>query len=75
VDPRGLDTVDAPTGLPALFPPIVAASTKPVVVTVDSGTLYDPLARGLQKGGVPTFRSVDSAMRAFQRYLAYRMGR
>lgn len=74
VDPRGIDTVDAPTGLPTLFPPIVAASRKPVVVAVDSGALYDPLVAGLRKGGVPTFRSVDSAMRAFQLYLAYRLG-
>jgi acyl-CoA synthetase (NDP forming) len=75
VDPRGIDTVDAPTGLPALFPPIVAAARKPVVVTVDSGALYDPLVDGLRNGGVPTFRSVDSAMRAFQRYLGYRLAR
>jgi acyl-CoA synthetase (NDP forming) len=74
VDPRGVDTVEAPTGLPALLPPIVAASSKPVVVTVDSGVLFDPLVAGLRRGGVPTFRSVDAAMRAFQRYLAYRMG-
>jgi len=74
VDPRGVDTVEAPTGLPTLFPPIVAASRKPIVVAVDSGVLFDPLVAGLRRGGVPTFRSVDSAMRAFQRYLAYRMG-
>ncbi len=74
VDPAGHDTLDASTSLPHLFPPIVAASSKPILVTVDSGPLYDPLAEGLRKGGVPTFRSVDSAMRGFQRYLAYRLG-
>jgi hypothetical protein len=72
-DPTGRDTIDAPESLLSRLPGIVKASPKPVIATVDSGKLYDPLARGLMNRGVPCFRSVDSAMRAFQRFLAYRM--
>jgi hypothetical protein len=43
-------------------------------VTVDAGKLYDPMARALMAAGVPCFRSVDGAMRAFQKYLGYRIG-
>jgi acyl-CoA synthetase (NDP forming) len=38
-------------------------SAKPWVAVVDSGRLYDPMARRLEECGVPTFRSVDRAMR------------
>lgn len=74
VDPRGVDSVDAPGSLADLFPPIVARSTKPVITTLDSGKLYDPLVHALQRKGVPVFRSVDGAMRALQRYMEYRRG-
>jgi acyl-CoA synthetase (NDP forming) len=38
-------------------------SEKPWVAVVDSGRLYGPMARRLEECGVPTFRSVDRAMR------------
>ncbi|HOI09131.1 MAG TPA: hypothetical protein PK313_01525 [Myxococcota bacterium] len=75
VDPRGWDTIEGDTALPALLPPIVAASDKPIIATVDAGPLYDPLAEALRRAGVPTYRSVDMAMPALQRYMAYRLGR
>jgi acyl-CoA synthetase (NDP forming) len=40
-----------------------AASPKPWVAVVDAGPLYDPLARELQRGGIPTFRAADRALR------------
>jgi acyl-CoA synthetase (NDP forming) len=39
------------------------ASSKPWVAVVDAGSLYDPLARELQRGGIPTFRAADRALR------------
>jgi acyl-CoA synthetase (NDP forming) len=72
-DPKGRDTIDAPTSLVHQLPPVVKATSKPVVVTVDAGKLYDPMARALMAAGVPCFRSVDGAMRAFQKYLGYRV--
>jgi len=44
-------------------------------VVVDSGRLYDPLAQAIRDGGVPVFRSADSAMRALGRYLYHKTHR
>jgi acyl-CoA synthetase (NDP forming) len=44
-------------------------TTKPVVFSVDSGALYDPLARAMRAGGLPTFRRIDRATRALARYV------
>lgn len=40
-----------------------AETAKPWIAIVDAGGLYDPLARHLQNGGIPTFRTADRAMR------------
>jgi acyl-CoA synthetase (NDP forming) len=74
VDPTGRDSCLAPDSIPDLLPAVVAASDKPVVCTVDSGKLYDALANALRGHGIVCLRSVDTAMRCFQRYLAYRLG-
>ncbi len=38
-------------------------SHKPWIAIVDAGPLYDPLVRALQRGGIPTFRAADRALR------------
>lgn len=38
-------------------------SPKPWVAVVDAGPIYDPLACELQRGGIPTFRAADRALR------------
>jgi acyl-CoA synthetase (NDP forming) len=38
---------------------------KPWVAVVDAGPLFDPMARMLEDGGVPTFRTADRALRLF----------
>ncbi|HLF82565.1 MAG TPA: acetate--CoA ligase family protein [Blastocatellia bacterium] len=38
---------------------------KPLVAIVDAGRLYDPMANLLEEKGVPTFRTADDALRAF----------
>jgi acyl-CoA synthetase (NDP forming) len=48
---------------------------KPWVAVVDSGRLYDPMARALLEGGVPTFRSADRALRLFGTFVGRRLGR
>jgi acyl-CoA synthetase (NDP forming) len=40
-----------------------ARTTKPWVAVVDGGPRYDPLARFLEAGGIPTFRTADAALR------------
>lgn len=72
-DPSGLDSVDAPEALPTLFPPVIAKTDKPVIVSVDAGPLYDPLVEAFERNGIPTYRTVDGAMAALQKYMAYRL--
>lgn len=38
-------------------------TNKPWAVVIDTGTLYDPLAQKLKSKGIPTFRTVDRAMK------------
>ena len=45
------------------------ATSKPVVFSVDSGPLYDPLERAMRRAGLPTFRRIDRATRALARYI------
>lgn len=58
-----------PGSIARLLPDVVAASDKPLLVVVDSGVLFDPLADALQAGGLPVFRSADRAVRALCRWI------
>lgn len=49
---------------------VAAACAKPIVVAIDSGALYDAMADGLLRAGVPVFRSVDRALRALNAWAA-----
>jgi acyl-CoA synthetase (NDP forming) len=40
-------------------------TSKPWIAVVDAGRLYDPMANLLEEKGVPTFRTADEALRAF----------
>jgi acyl-CoA synthetase (NDP forming) len=50
-------------------------ATKPIIVSVDSGKLYDPMARAFEAQGLPTFRSADAAVRAMGLYAENRLRR
>jgi len=47
-------------------------ATKPWVVVVDAGAIYDPMARALVSAGIPTFRTADRALRLLNVYCAER---
>jgi Acyl-CoA synthetase (NDP forming) len=53
-------------GVAARYGRLMAESRKPWVAVVDSGPLYDELARELQNRGVPTFRRADRALAALR---------
>ena len=63
------DDVEAPSGLAARVAAVFRATAKPVVFSVDSGALYDPLASAMRRAGLPTFRRVDRATRALARFI------
>ena len=50
-------------------------STKPWVVVVDAGRLYDPMAHMLEDAGVPVFRTADRAMRLLGTWWEAALGR
>ena len=64
--------LEAPDSLARRLPALFARSDKPLVAVIDSGALYDPLARALRLGGVPVLRSADQAIRSLGRYLCHR---
>lgn len=43
---------------------------KPLVVTIDSGRLYDPSTILLQRAGIPVYRKIDRATRALSAWCA-----
>jgi acyl-CoA synthetase (NDP forming) len=48
-------------------------TTKPWVVVVDAGALYDPFVAGLEVGGIPVFRTADRAVRALEAVVEQRL--
>ncbi len=48
---------------------LIKAGHKPWVAVVDSGALYDPLVRQLERQGVPTFRTADRALKMLNIWL------
>ncbi|MGC8633250.1 MAG: acetate--CoA ligase family protein [Candidatus Limnocylindrales bacterium] len=61
--------------LPGRLARLLPETDKPIVASVDSGRLYDPLADAIRAAGVPVFRSVDAALRATGRYAEGRLSR
>jgi acyl-CoA synthetase (NDP forming) len=44
---------------------------KPMVVSLDSGTLYDPAVDMMEEAGVPCFRKIDRTMKALDNFLRH----
>ena len=65
-DPEGRhgENLEAPGSQPRLMVDIIAGSAKPAVVVVDSGRIYDPMCRLIEREGIPVFRKIDRAARA-----------
>jgi len=43
--------------------------TKPIVVVLDAGSLYDPMEKMFLDAGIPVFRSADEAIKAVGRWM------
>jgi acyl-CoA synthetase (NDP forming) len=52
---------------------IVKTTAKPVVVNIDAGALYDPLAKMLEEADVPVFRRSDEALRFLAKHVQVSM--
>lgn len=49
---------------------VLGETDKPLVVSIDSGPVFDPMARAFEEKGLPCFRSADRAVRAMGLYAA-----
>jgi acyl-CoA synthetase (NDP forming) len=58
------ENIHSPGSLPHSLLDLFRETTKPVVVAVDSGRLYDDFVQVLQRGGIPVWRKIDRASRA-----------
>ena len=52
-----------------------AAFKKPIVVSVNAGTMYNVFVETLEEGGVPTFTTAERAMTALNTLVEYRLRR
>jgi acyl-CoA synthetase (NDP forming) len=70
-DPIGThgENMYAPGSLPQELVRLFRATTKPMVVAVDSGRLYDAFVQLLQRSGIPVWRKIDRASRALSSLL------
>jgi acyl-CoA synthetase (NDP forming) len=69
-DPEAIhsEDINGPRSQPTLMVDIITGSAKPAVVVVDSGEIYDPMCRIIEKAGIPVFRKIDRAARALAAY-------
>jgi acyl-CoA synthetase (NDP forming) len=58
-----------PQGIGRRLAEIGRRTTKPIVVNLDAGPLYDPLADMLQEAGLPVFRRADEALRFLGKFI------
>lgn len=74
--PRGImaqEYFQSENSLAKRIPLLAERYNKPLVIVVDSGPLYDPLADALEQEGLPVFRSADQAVWVLRRYIQGRM--
>jgi acyl-CoA synthetase (NDP forming) len=67
--PGHAENLAAPGSFASRVIEIFRSTAKPVVVNLDAGALYDPLAEHLEKAGVPVFRRADEALRFLRMYV------
>ena len=75
---QGVDerwSIRAEGSLPNRLGRVVADAVKPIIGCIDSGELFDPMARALESKGIPTFRSADEAVRTIGLYVEGRARR
>lgn len=58
-----------PSSLASRLIELFHKSQKPLVISLDAGSLYDPLAEYLESNGLPVFRRVDEALLFFEKFV------
>jgi acyl-CoA synthetase (NDP forming) len=63
------EDIYSPQGIGRRLIEVFQKTSKPFVVNIDAGALYDPLANLLEEAGVPTFRHSDEALRFLGKFV------
>lgn len=74
--PRGEghpEDISAPGSLPSRLIGVLRACPKPVVVNIDAGTLYNPMAAMIEDAGFPVFRRADEAVKFLRKFVAVQL--
>ncbi|HEX9901540.1 MAG TPA: acetate--CoA ligase family protein [Acidobacteriota bacterium] len=58
-----------PTSVVERLIAIFRATDKPLVVNIDAGPKYDPMAAALERAGLPVFRRSDEAVRFLRKFI------
>ncbi len=61
------------TGIARYLADIRNNTNKPMIVSLESGKLYDPMASYLEMANIPTFRIVESAASILGKYMQFRI--
>jgi len=69
------DGIADPEGFTKLMIGACGKIDKPVLLVIDSGSLYDPMADMFIQAGIPVFRSADEAVRSLARWIRFRAGK
>jgi acyl-CoA synthetase (NDP forming) len=59
-----------PTSVVERLISIFRATDKPLVINIDAGPKYDPLADAFQRAGLPVFRRSDEAVRFLRKFIS-----
>ncbi len=65
------ENVESPSSIASRLAQVWRQTCKPWVAVVDAGCAYDTMARVLQEGGIPVFRSADRAIRLLELYCSH----
>jgi len=65
---RHNEDVRLPDSIANRYGSLLSETEKPFVAVVDTGALYDPLVRILEKHGIVVFRTADRALRMLERW-------
>ena len=57
---------------PNLTIKVFRKTNKPMVVSLNSGELYDPAAGMMEDAGIPVFRKIDRALKALGRFVEFK---
>jgi acyl-CoA synthetase (NDP forming) len=60
------EDVTKPDSIASRYGKLMSETKKPFVAVVDTGPLYDPLVRLLEKRGIPVFRTADRALKMLE---------